>query len=118
LYGLTVELRPSIGRYESPLGPASVTHQQMEVWAGSKQIEKNYGKPMVRVGMASMNGKHVNWESHAAKWPPDAIAYVASEVGRLLHCEEETTVSVPKNPVASQVEDLDDTGGGIEDLDE
>lgn len=115
-YGLTVELRPSIGEYESPIGPANVTHQQMEVWAGSKQVERNYGRPMVRVGMSSMDGKHINWESHAAKWPADAIQYIAAVVGKELGAEEPPTVSVPKNPVVN-VTDLDDEID-VTDLDE
>ena len=115
-HNLNVELRPSIGRYDSPVGPATVTHQQMEIWAGNRQVEMNYGHPMVRVGMASMDGKHINWESHAAKWPPDAIRYIASEVGERLRSETEPTVSVPQNPVV-KVEDVDEVID-VTDLDE
>ena len=115
-YGLSIELRPSIGHYASDLGPATVTHQQMEIWAGNRQVEMNYGHPMVRVGMCSMDGKHINWESHAAKWPNDAIRYIAHVVGQELHAEGEPTVSVPQNPVV-KVEDVDEVID-VTDLDE
>ena len=116
-YDLTVELRPSVGYCDSPLGPVQQVHAQMEVWAGNKQTLKNYGHAMVRVGMCSLDGKHINWESHAAKWPSDSIDYVASEVARITKCEETPSVSVPVNPPAPRVEDLDEVID-VSDLDE
>lgn len=116
-HGLTVELRPSIGKYDSPIGQGEQVHAQWEVWAGNKQTVKTYGHALVRVGMCSLDGKHINWESHAAKWPRDGIAYVAAEVKRLTKCEEEPSVSIPSNPAPPHVEDLDDEID-VTDLDE
>ena len=116
VHGLNVELRPSIGVYESPIGRGEAVHDQLEVWAGNRQTELNYGHALVRVGMSSSDGKHINWESHAAKWPADAIRFIAAEVGRMTKCETETTVCIPQNPV-SRTEDLDDESA-VEDLDE
>jgi len=116
IYGLKVEVRPSIGQHESPLGLATATHAQLEVWAGNRQTEMNYGHALVRVGMCDPEGKHINWESHAVKWPSDSIAYVASEVGRLLDSEFSPAVDVPQNPQPPEVEDIDDEGDEIEEV--
>ncbi|HUS39181.1 MAG TPA: hypothetical protein VMX74_07005 [Pirellulales bacterium] len=116
-YGLTVELRPSIGEHDSPIGRAFATHAQMEVWAGNRQTELNYGHAMVRVGMCDPSGKHVNWESHAAKWPSDAIAFIAREAARMLGNDDQPVVDIPQNPQHAEVEDMDDDDSMIEEID-
>jgi hypothetical protein len=117
VHGLTVELRPSVGVYDSPVGRGEAVHDQLEIWAGNTQTAKTYGHALVRVGMSSKSGSHINWESHAAKWPADAIAYVTSEVKRLTNYAKEPSVSIPTNQPAPQVEDLDELTDVI-DLDE
>jgi hypothetical protein len=115
-WGLKVRLDKHIGISDTPLGPSEVEVPQWIVMVGSRQIEMNYGVPFVEAGIAGYDSKSVEFMSHTGTWPPEAKNWICEEVGRMTNSirQAHSPAVLRQKPV----EDLDDTGGGIEDLDE
>lgn len=105
-WGLTIELRPHVGEYESPIGPAEVKFPQWMVMAGSRQIEMSYGVPCVECGLAGFETRTVEFHAHTNRWPQAAKDFICDEVERMSGFPRRA--NSPVLPVVSPVVDVDD----------
>ena len=105
-WGLTVTLRPHVGQYESPIGPAEVEFPQWMVMAASRQIEMNYGVSPVECGLAGFETRTVEFHAHANKWPQAAKDFICDEVARISGFPRRA--NSPVLPVVGPVVDVDD----------
>jgi hypothetical protein len=108
--GLEITLRPLKGMADIPgLGSVEITHDQLMVYAGSRQIEMGYGVSPVHVGYADPNSTTVEFLAHIRPWPKEALEYVCAEVERLTGKPREGRVpaSVLRAPDTVELDDGD-----------